>query len=1226
MIEPRKMVRFGFGTSRQREERSSPSSHLLSRPESRSSTSDRSITRDAAPFSSFRQRWVSDNTKSESSRKASKNGLSSSGLFETRGDRKLSTSSSDSSSKHEILGRSSPLTKLKEFHFARESRSSGKSNRAGSGVGSRSNLALAERLAGTSFGRSQPLFEHRKTFQTHESRQEGATSQAGERSEPVSRSRSGSLPGEYIFRSRSSSLSSLSENTGGLLQEDGLGSERHPRFTGREGSGADRKIFRYQKTEQSARKEGNLRGTDATVSLHAIEERLTRHKQRLAEKMAKANKGRESPAAARKQCDTSSILQRILNDRSRPFHNKQESTFTSRSDGAMIFKQERKFESESLTRVSDGSVSSIDSMDSQETVIPQERIIGDKTYIKKDTTTMAKAWGKQNSREERHIDEQSAKVSGLRHIGAVAQAIVSERKLLRDGIKGSAEGQSSRKPSTVTGRTFEKVETNQEDVGDPNSKTGAQSSDRRRFENFVSRNIIVGAQSKGQSPRKPSTVTGRTSEKEETKKEDVGDPSSKTGAQRRFENFVNRNMIAGAQSVGQSPRKPSTVTRRIIENIVTKQEDVVNSNSKAGTQSSVRRRFEDFDDSNITSGAQSEGQSPRKPSTVTRKIFEKVETKQEDVVDSNSKAGTQSFVRRRFEDFDDSNITSGAQSEGQSPRKPSTVTRRIIEKVETKQEDVVDSNSKAGTQSFVRRRFEDFDDSNITSGAQSEGQSPRKPSTVTRRIIEKVETKQEDVVDSNSKAGTQSSVRRRFEDFDDSNITSGAQSEGQLPRKPSTVTRKIFEKIETKRDTVADLNSKAVTQSQAAQSKGPSSGKPSTGWRRITEKLESKQEDIADSNSKTGAQSNVRKILESSSTAQAAQSKVQSLRKPSTAAKPIAEQVEPKQREDVVDSNSKSGTHSNVRQRFENDNIPETAQPEGQSLRNTGTVTRKIAEKLETKQEDEVDSNSNTGAQSNVRQRFECSNLTEAARSDIDKKGVVSSHIDLDSVVKINQAIANEVKEKKKSVGAQEFKIRKTNAMGIPPSVSPKPGPRTSPKPSPKPEIVLSGKERIKIGVQLPEDNTQGDNEVFQDSESPGCSIEVPQPTSVANLRLSLFGGDKSSMEKLISRGMGGVLAKIPVKLRTQQVTSERRQVMSSVEVSSNGVETLSTTRVSMRMTTKSESEAESENPETLPSLFRFEKPKKQKITTPSRNLRRVNEPVTVQLELSPDVTISTRK
>lgn len=64
-------------------------------------------------------------------------------------------------------------------------------------------------------------------------------------------------------------------------------------------------------------------------------------------------------------------------------------------------------------------------------------------------------------------------------------------------------------------------------------------------------------------------------------------------------------------------------------------------------------------------------------------------------------------------------------------------------------------------------------------------------------------------------------------------------------------------------------------------------------------------------------------------------------------------------------------------------------------------------------------------------------------------------------------------------------------------------------------------------------------------------------------------------MEKLISRGMGGVLAKIPVKLRTQQVTSERRQVMSSVEVSSNGVETLSTTRVSMRMTTKSESEAE---------------------------------------------------
>ena len=92
---------------------------------------------------------------------------------------------------------------------------------------------------------------------------------------------------------------------------------------------------------------------------------------------------------------------------------------------------------------------------------------------------------------------------------------------------------------------------------------------------------------------------------------------------------------------------------------------------------------------------------------------------------------------------------------------------------------------------------------------------------------------------------------------------------------------------------------------------------------------------------------------------------------------------------------------------------------------------------------------------------------------------------------------------------------------------------------------------------------------------SPGCSIEVPQPASVANLRLSLFGGDKTSLEKLMSRGMGGVLSKSPVKLRTQQVTSERRQVMSSVEVSTNGVEALSTTRVSMRMSTKSESEVE---------------------------------------------------
>ena len=60
-----------------------------------------------------------------------------------------------------------------------------------------------------------------------------------------------------------------------------------------------------------------------------------------------------------------------------------------------------------------------------------------------------------------------------------------------------------------------------------------------------------------------------------------------------------------------------------------------------------------------------------------------------------------------------------------------------------------------------------------------------------------------------------------------------------------------------------------------------------------------------------------------------------------------------------------------------------------------------------------------------------------------------------------------------------------------------------------------------------------------------------------------------------MSRGMGGVLSKSPVKLRTQQVTSERRQVMSSVEVSTDGVEALSTTRVSMRMSTKSESQVE---------------------------------------------------
>ena len=870
------------------------------------------MTRNASPFSSFRQRWISDDTKSESSRKANKNGLSTSDFFEKRSDRKSLTSSSDSSSKHEILGRSSPLTKLKEFHFAREARSSSKSNRAGSGVGSRSNLALAERLASTSFGRSQPLFEHRKTFQLHESRnklrEEGAIPQAGERSEQASRSRSGSLSGEPVSRSRSSSLSSVSEEKRGLLEEQGLGS---PRFTRGEGSGVDRRTFRHQQTEHSVRKEGNLRGADATVSSHAIEERLKRHKQRLAEKMAKANP-RESPAAAKKQCDPSTIIQRILNDRSRPFHNKHDSTFPSKSDGAMIFRHERKFETETLTCVS--SISSTDSLDSQETVILQDGIIGAETDGKKDTTTTVKTWGKQHSQEQQYIGDQSSKLSERRHISEVAQAIVSEIRLMRDGTKDNAGGQLSWKPGTATARISEKAEMKQDDVGDMNSKTGAQGSVRRRFENFE-----------------------------------------------------NRNTTTSAQFEGQSPRKPGTVTRRIFENVETKQEDVGDSILKAGKQGEVRRRFVGFDDSNISAAAQSEGQSPKKPSTVTGRIFEKVETKQDAFTDLDSKIGPQSTA---------------AQSKCLASRKPSTGWRRITEKLESRQEDLADTNLKTGAQTTLRKRFEN---SNTTEVAQPKSQSLRKTSTVTRKTVEKIETKQEDVVDSNSKAATHSNVRQRFE-----NVTEAEQSKGQSPRKSSTVTRKTAEKVETKQE---DLN-----------------------------------------------------------------------------------------------SNSKTGAHSNIRQRFENNDVTEAAQFEGQSIRKPSTVTRRITEKVEVKQENVVDSNLNTIAQSNVRQRFETSDLTEAASSDIDKRGVVSSHIDLDGVIKINQAIANEISEKKKGVGAQEFKIRKTNSMSIPPSVSPKPGPRTSSKPSPTQEVVLGGEERIKIAVQLPEDNSQENSEVSQDSE--GC-VEI---------------------------------------------------------------------------------------------------------------------------------------
>ena len=85
-------------------------------------------------------------------------------------------------------------------------------------------------------------------------------------------------------------------------------------------------------------------------------------------------------------------------------------------------------------------------------------------------------------------------------------------------------------------------------------------------------------------------------------------------------------------------------------------------------------------------------------------------------------------------------------------------------------------------------------------------------------------------------------------------------------------------------------------------------------------------------------------------------------------------------------------------------------------------------------------------------------------------------------------------------------------------------------------------------------------------------SIEVPEKQSVASLRNSLFGGSSSSMEKMLSRGMGGTLAASPVVFRKKQVT-ERRQVVSSVEVTKNGMASMSMTQT-FRMERKSESDA----------------------------------------------------
>lgn len=86
------------------------------------------------------------------------------------------------------------------------------------------------------------------------------------------------------------------------------------------------------------------------------------------------------------------------------------------------------------------------------------------------------------------------------------------------------------------------------------------------------------------------------------------------------------------------------------------------------------------------------------------------------------------------------------------------------------------------------------------------------------------------------------------------------------------------------------------------------------------------------------------------------------------------------------------------------------------------------------------------------------------------------------------------------------------------------------------------------------------------------CTIEEPTQQSVAALRNSLFGGSSASLEQMFSRGMGGTLSASPVVLRKKQMT-ERRQVVSSVEVSKQGMVSMSMTQM-FRMERKSESDA----------------------------------------------------
>ncbi|XP_065062887.1 uncharacterized protein LOC135689562 isoform X1 [Rhopilema esculentum] len=290
----------------------------------------------------------------------------------------------------------------------------------------------------------------------------------------------------------------------------------------------------------------------------------------------------------------------------------------------------------------------------------------------------------------------------------------------------------------------------------------------------------------------------------------------------------------------------------------------------------------------------------------------------------------------------------------------------------------------------------------------------------------------------------------------------------------------------------------------------------------------------------------------------------------------------------------------------------------------------KAAEKQEIFKKDEVE----VGSDHKEEQKSERDRQEVLLK--IHKTKAISIPPAVSNIMKCSKSAEAEVKVTKKDVGDKEPNVvcsvefqsdvhgvrshdktdaggqrPKTEPINIPPAVLPKPK-------SPKSSIVLGSADKITVSIEQPKDEEVNDN-VFSSPERCESSIEEPEQMSVASLRNSLFGGN-SSLDKIFSRGMGGTLTGSPVLLR-KQLMVERRQVVSSVEITQHGKTAMSMAQMSFRVETKSESDSaiSTGDSELLPTLFtRFEKPKKPKTSPKPRvGMKTSLQPVTLQVKLN---------